>query len=67
MIDRFIRTHELPQIIGLNRRAISYLRADGDFPVARRIGKKALGFLESEVAAWMKSRPVVGGGTEVQG
>lgn len=58
MTDRFIRPRELPSITGMSARSVAYLRERGDFPEPRRLAVQSIGFLESEIMAWMKNRPV---------
>jgi len=53
-----IRRAELPAILGLSLPTIDRLRASGDFPPARRLGRQAVGFLKTEVEAWLANRPV---------
>lgn len=65
MEERFVDMTELPARLGICKRSIAYLRAQGKFPQPRQITKQRIGWLESEIAAWMKARPVVGG-MEVQ-
>jgi prophage regulatory protein len=54
-----IRPAQLPALTGLSKSSIDRLRAEGDFPQARRLGRQAIGFVKSEVEAWLASRPVV--------
>jgi len=67
MKDKIIRTPEVSKIIGLaiptiqakaNPNSSSY---DPGFPKAIRVGKRALGFNESEVKAWLDAQRVTGG------
>lgn len=54
-----LRRAHLPAFTGLSKSTIDRLRAEGDFPQARRLGRQAIGFLKSEIEAWLANRPVV--------
>lgn len=54
-----IRPAQLPALTGLSKSSIDRLRAEGDFPQARRLGRQAIGFLKAEVETWLANRPVV--------
>jgi prophage regulatory protein len=54
--DRFIRQHELESLTALNRVTLWRLERAGRFPRRRKISGKCVGWLLSEVTAWMRSR-----------
>lgn len=55
--DRYLTRAEVEQRVGLKRSAIYAMVARGDFPAPFKLGAKSVRWLESEVAAWMASRP----------
>ena len=42
--------------IGLSRSLIYSMIAAGEFPAQISLGKRAIGFIESEIEAWLSSR-----------
>ena len=52
-----IRRSQLPAILGISLASIDRLRARGDFPAPRKLGQQAVGFLRSDIDAWLASRP----------
>lgn len=52
-----IRRAQLPGILGISKSTIDRLRARGDFPAPRLLGEQALGFLRTDIDAWLASRP----------
>ena len=57
MQDRFLRFREVQTVTGLSKSTIRRQERAGLFPRRRRIGVRVVGWLESEVAAWMQSCP----------
>lgn len=55
--DRFIRRREVEERVRLSRSTLYKMIAEGKFPAPHRLGKRAVRFLESDVVAWMNSRP----------
>ena len=56
--ERILRYDEITEITGLSRTTIwRYVRA-GLFPPPRCLGPNSVGWLASEIASWMASRPV---------
>ena len=53
---RFIRLKEVKCLIGLGRTAIHEKIKAGEFPKPYPLGARAVGFLASEVDAWIESR-----------
>ena len=56
MSDRFIRAKEIYRKTGLSRSTIWRLEQQGDFPRRRLIAPHTVGWLETEVERWLKSR-----------
>lgn len=54
---RLMRMSEVLSLTGIKSRSTIYeLQAGGDFPQAVRLTGKAIGFVESEIHAWIRSR-----------
>ena len=54
---RLMRMAEVLTLTGIKSRSTIYeLQASGDFPPAVRLTGKAIGFVESEVHGWIRSR-----------
>lgn len=54
-IDRVLRLAELCRITGLSRSAIYQGERNGTFPASFKLGPRAKGWRESDVAAWIAS------------
>ena len=55
-MDRFIRESECKRITGLGRTTRWALERRGAFPPRHRLTINTVGWLESEVMAWMQAR-----------
>ena len=58
-----MQIHRRPAVqkrTGLCRSGIYKLMAAGDFPLPVQLSAKAVGWIESDVDAWIASRPVAG-------
>jgi prophage regulatory protein len=55
-IDGFIRERECAEVTGLSRTSRWRLERAGEFPKRRRLSSGAIGWLRSEIAAWVASR-----------
>ncbi len=44
--------------IGLSRSTIYAKMAEGDFPRPIKLGKRAVGWLDSDIDEWLESRPI---------
>ena len=55
--DGALRLGEVIELTGLSLSTVQRLRRAGGFPAPRRLGPSAVRWLESEVAAWLRSRP----------
>ena len=58
MRDRLLRRREVERITGLSRSSIYRQMQAGDFPWPLRVGPSAVRWKESDIAAWLESRPV---------
>jgi len=56
-MTRIMRTDEVVERTGLSRSSIWRQEQNGSFPARRKIGRKAVGWLSSEVKAWIENRP----------
>lgn len=54
--SRILRLPDVIDRTGLRRTMIYQLEALGDFPIKPRLGCRAVGWVESEVDAWLKAR-----------
>ena len=54
--DRILRRKEVEQFIGLSRSSIYEAMAQGEFPKPIRIGKRAVGWRQSTIDAWLAER-----------
>lgn len=61
MPDRFLRLPEVVAAVGLGKTTIYNMEKGGRFPARRLIGPGSMGWLESEVLEWMRSRPATPG------
>lgn len=59
---RFLRMEDLATtrsgagLLGLSKATINRLHRDGDFPRKRRLTARCVGWWESEIIAWQRSR-----------
>lgn len=58
-MDRIIREPEVLKMVGFSRSTLWRREKAGDFPKRRLISTRSVGWLESEVREWIKSRPTV--------
>lgn len=60
--DRIIRKSELIPLLGISDPTIRRLEIAGNFPKRIQLGGKSVGWLESEINAWLEakkeSRPI---------
>lgn len=57
-MENIIRRTQLPSILGLSIATIDRLRASGQFVPDVELGAQAVGFLRSDIEAWLASRRV---------
>ncbi len=56
MTDIILRLREIMRRTGLSRSSIYRLSAEGKFPRSISLGERAVGWLESDVDAWIAER-----------
>jgi prophage regulatory protein len=56
MSDRILRMPQVVAITGLSRSTVYRLIGDGSFPRQRALSARAVGWLESELQAWLHAR-----------
>ena len=66
-LDRFIRPREIVALTGLSPATIWRRERAGDFPQRRQISPGAVGWLASEIQAWMEARQCAQGGATSSG
>ena len=66
-MQRYLRLTEVITLTGVSRATIYRWQRRGIFPKSRKIGPQTVGFVESEVREWIKTRPVTGPEVEVGG
>jgi prophage regulatory protein len=54
--DRFLRLAEVRVRVPVSKSTIYLWISRGEFPAPRELGGHAVGWLQSEVIAWMKAR-----------
>ena len=60
MQPRILRRSEIETVIGLSRSSIYNMMAEGTFPKPMRLGRRAVGWLESDVTDWLSNCQRVG-------
>lgn len=60
MQKRFIRKPAVKEITGLSPSTVRRLEMAGEFPKRVKLSKAAVGWLESDVLAWVESREAKG-------
>ncbi len=56
MTDTILRRDDVERVTGLGRSTIYDWMAKGEFPAPIKLGGRAVGWPESEIAAWLESR-----------
>jgi prophage regulatory protein len=56
MADNILRRTQVEERIGLSRSTLYSMIAEGTFPKPIRIGKRAVGWTESSLTAWVASK-----------
>ena len=56
MKDMIFRRPKVERITGLSRSTLYAMMAEGEFPKPIKLGKRAVGWRESDIAAWLESR-----------
>ena len=55
--DKILRRAEVIERVGLSYSTIFNMIKAGTFPKPRRVGRQAIGWLESEITAWIQNLP----------
>ncbi|MGF1768624.1 AlpA family phage regulatory protein [Enterovibrio makurazakiensis] len=55
-MNRILRVKEISELLGLSKSTIWRMRREGLFPAPLRLGPRAVGWRESDVTDWIKSR-----------
>lgn len=56
MQDKIYRRPDVETLVGLSRSTIYAMIADGTFPKPIKLGKRAVGWRQSDVLTWLESR-----------
>ncbi len=56
MHDKIYRRPDVESLVGLSRSTIYAMIADGTFPKPIKLGKRAVGWRQSDVLTWLESR-----------
>lgn len=56
MKNRILRRPEVESCIGLSRAHIYQMIAKGDFPSPIKIGRRAVGWIEADISAWLEQK-----------
>ncbi|RWN11466.1 MULTISPECIES: AlpA family transcriptional regulator [unclassified Mesorhizobium] len=56
MVQTILRRDEVERVTGLPRSTIYAKIASGEFPKSIKLGARSVGWLESDIAAWQRSR-----------
>ena len=54
---KYLRIDEVVERVGLSKSTLWRLERANEFPARRQISRGAVGWLDEEVEAWMRSRP----------
>ena len=54
--DRILRAHEVQKIVGVSRSTIWRMERKGQFPARLPLGTGSIGWLKSDIEAWMQNR-----------
>ena len=57
--ERLLRKNEVLERTGLKQSTMYYLISKSEFPAPVKLSKRAVAWRESEVLAWIQSRPTV--------
>ena len=55
----FLRLPRVQTLTGLSRSTLWRMVKEGTFPKPLRLGKKAIGWRESDILNWLETRPTV--------
>ena len=54
--NKILKRRQVEAHVGYGKSAIYAMMAEGTFPKAIKLGPRAVGWLESEISAWLQSR-----------
>ena len=57
MHNRLLRRRQVEEITGIGRSSIYRLMKSGEFPQRVKVGRNAVRWRESDITAWVESRP----------
>lgn len=57
MPDRFIRRRDMLAVVGIPQSTVYLMMSRGEFPRSYQITRRLVGWKESELSAWIASRP----------
>ena len=55
MVPKILRRAQLEERLGLSRSAIYQMMAEGEFPRPIKLGRRAVGWPEHEIQAWLQN------------
>ena len=56
MQTRIYRRPDVEKLVGLSRSTLYAMMAEGSFPKPVKLGKRAVGWLEQDIRAWLDTR-----------
>ncbi len=56
MVSQIFRRPDVERITGLSRSCLYSMMAEGTFPKPIKLGKRAVGWRQADIAAWLDSR-----------
>ena len=59
-MKKLLRINDIKNITSMSNSTIYELIKADEFPRPKRIGKRAVGWLENDIQAWLESRPQAG-------
>ena len=57
MHNKLLRRRQVEEITGIGRSSIYRLMKSGEFPQRVKVGRNAVRWRESDITAWVESRP----------
>ena len=57
MHNRLLKRRQVEEITGIGRSSIYRLMKSGEFPQRVKVGRNAVRWRESDITAWVESRP----------
>ena len=59
MQNRILRRSQVEAQIGLSRSSIYQMMSEGEFPLPIKLGKRAVGWAQSDIDEWLNNRQQV--------